>query len=134
MLFRSEEAGADAPGAYVAEKSAALDPSQFDPDALRAKIKKLPINFAAQLESKSKPAAAATSKPVDLSGYRFPSQDLLVEPEGNFTAEMEKIVREQAEVLEMALQQYRIDGEVVGIDSGPVITLYEVRLAPGTKV
>ena len=34
----------------------------------------------------------------------------------------------------MALQQYRIDGEVVGIDSGPVITLYEVRLAPGTKV
>jgi S-DNA-T family DNA segregation ATPase FtsK/SpoIIIE len=27
-----------------------------------------------------------------------------------------------------------IDGEVVGIESGPVITLYDVRLAPGTKV
>ena len=32
------------------------------------------------------------------------------------------------------MQQYKIEGEVVGIDSGPVITLFEVRLAPGTKV
>jgi len=47
---------------------------------------------------------------------------------------MESFVREQAESLENALRTYRIDGEVVGVDSGPVITLYEVRLAPGTKV
>jgi S-DNA-T family DNA segregation ATPase FtsK/SpoIIIE len=44
------------------------------------------------------------------------------------------MVRDQAVHLESAMQQYRIEGEVVGIDSGPVITLYEVRLAPGTKV
>ena len=60
--------------------------------------------------------------------------DLLVEPESNFTEEMERVVRDQAVTLEEALQQYNIQGEVVGIDTGPVITLYEVRLAPGTKV
>ena len=60
--------------------------------------------------------------------------DDLVEPESNFTSEMEEIVRDQAMHLESALKQYRIEGEVVGIDSGPVITLFEVRLAPGTKV
>jgi S-DNA-T family DNA segregation ATPase FtsK/SpoIIIE len=114
--------GADAPGAYVAQK-------KFDPDALRAKIKQLPINFAPTAKS-----VAAPPREIDLSGYRFPGLDLLIEPESNFTQEMERMVRDQALQLEQALQQYRIDGEVVGIDSGPVITLFEVRLAAGTKV
>jgi S-DNA-T family DNA segregation ATPase FtsK/SpoIIIE len=118
-----DEPAADAPGAYLDSKK------EFDPDALRAKIKKLPINFA--------PVAKKTVAPpreIDLSGYQFPSLDLLEEPEANFTAEIERLVRDQAVQLESALQQYRIEGEVVGIDSGPVITLFEVRLAPGTKV
>ncbi|MCC7146011.1 MAG: DNA translocase FtsK 4TM domain-containing protein [Phycisphaeraceae bacterium] len=118
--------GGDAPGAYIAQR-------KFDPEALRAKIKQLPINFTA----KSKPSDAsafAAARPVDLSGYQFPSLDLLFDPEHSFSAEMESLVREQAVLLESALTQYRIQGEVVGIDSGPVITLYEVRLAPGTKV
>jgi S-DNA-T family DNA segregation ATPase FtsK/SpoIIIE len=118
-----EDDGADdAPGAYVAEKA-------FDPEALRAKIKQMPINFAPKAAAKPAPA-----REVDLSGYRFPGIDLLVEPESSFTDEMEKLVRDQAILLEEALQQYHIEGEVVGIDSGPVITLYEVRLAAGTKV
>ncbi len=66
--------------------------------------------------------------------YRFPGLDLLEEPEANFSLKLEEYVRSQAEALEAALKQYKIDGEVVGIESGPVITLYEVRLAPGTKV
>ncbi|MCE9590979.1 MAG: DNA translocase FtsK 4TM domain-containing protein [Planctomycetes bacterium] len=118
-----EGAAADAPGAYVAEKR------QFDPDALRAKIKAMPINLAPRAPGKTLPA-----REIDLSGYRFPGVDVLIEPESNFTEEMERVVRDQAIQLEEALRQYNIDGEVVGIDSGPVITLYEVRLAAGTKV
>ncbi len=105
----------------------------LDREALRAKIKQLPINFA----SRPAPRPTGASEPlseVDLSGYQFPSLDLLEEPESSFTEEMERLVRDQAVRLEAALQQYSIQGEVVGIDSGPVITLYEVRLAPGTKV
>lgn len=117
------EAGDDAPAAYVAEKR------EFTPEQLREKISQLPINFANQLKPK-----AAPQREVDLSGYQFPSLDLLLEPESSFNEEMEKLVREQAAALEAALREYRIEGEVVGIDSGPVITLYEVRLAPGTKV
>ncbi len=118
-----EESAADAPGAYVAEKR------RFDPDELRAKMQQLPIKFKPTLPTKPAPP-----REIDLSGYQFPGLDLLVEPESNFTDEMERMVRDQAVQLESALQQYRIEGEVVGIDSGPVITLYEVRLAPGTKV
>jgi S-DNA-T family DNA segregation ATPase FtsK/SpoIIIE len=119
-----EDAGGDAPEAYMAEHK------RFDPDELRAKMSKLPINFAPQ--HKQKTPVQQQGEP-DLSGYQFPGLDLLEEPEGNFTEEMEKIVREQAVELEQALQQYKIHGEVVGIDSGPTITLFEVRLAPGTK-
>ncbi len=111
-----------APEAYTAEK-------RFDPEALREKIKQLPINFAPKLK-----AGSAPPREVDLSGYEFPPLSLLEEPESNFTDEMERLVRDQAVTLEAALQQYRIEGEVVGIDTGPVITLFEVRLAPGTKV
>lgn len=113
----------DAPDAYTKGKQ------KLDPDALREKMAQMPINFAPK-------AAAAPAPPVeqDLSGYKFPGQDLLEEPEHDFTAEQEAIVRDQAVKLESAMQQYNIQGEVVGIDSGPVITLFEARLAPGTKV
>ena len=118
-----QEAG-DAPGAYMAEKE------KFDPDALREKMAQLPINFAPNSNKNLPPV----EREIDMSGYQFPGMDLLEEPEGDFTAEQERVVRDQAVQLESALQEYKISGEVVGIDSGPVITLFEVRLAPGTKV
>jgi S-DNA-T family DNA segregation ATPase FtsK/SpoIIIE len=117
--------GADSPGA----------PQVFDQEALKEKISKLPIVFG------QKDKAVATEEDLrDLQvveegeNYKFPGLDLLEEPEENFSAKLEEYVRSQAEALEAALKQYRIDGEVVGIESGPVITMYEVRLAPGTKV
>jgi S-DNA-T family DNA segregation ATPase FtsK/SpoIIIE len=118
-----EEASPGAPGVHSKQKKS------FSKEALRAKMQQLPINFAPKSTAKAPPP-----REVDLSGYEFPGMDLLLEPESNFTDEMERIVRDQAMQLESALQQYRIEGEVVGIDSGPVITLFEVRLAPGTKV
>jgi S-DNA-T family DNA segregation ATPase FtsK/SpoIIIE len=120
----------DAPGA----------PQVFTEDQLRDKIAKLPVRFAATSKNK------ATQEDLDAlreqrkseeeadRNYNFPTLELLVDPEENFSEELEKWVREQAASLERALQTYKIEGEVVGIDSGPVITLYRVRLAPGTKV
>ncbi len=121
--YEDEEETADAPGAYVEDKE------PLTKDQLRDKMKQLTINFAPQAKKSAPPP-----REVDLTGYEFPGLDMLEEAEGDFTEEQEKFVREQAVVLESALREYRIDGEVVGIDTGPVITLYEVRLAPGTKV
>jgi len=128
MLDEEEEEeeqddSSDAPGAYLENKN-----DKLSPEAIREKMKQMPINFAPKLGNKKH-----VQMEMDLSGYQFPSLDILEEPEGDFTSEMEQVVREQAVNLESALQQYGIDGEVVGIDSGPVITLFEVRLAAGTK-
>ena len=110
-------------------------PQVFDRDKLREKIQALPVRFAqANKELATDADLADIQNVAELEGYRFPTMDLLENPEADFSQKLEGLVREQAEALEAALQEYRIDGEVVDIESGPVITLYHVRLAPGTKV
>ncbi|HMN40425.1 MAG TPA: DNA translocase FtsK [Phycisphaerales bacterium] len=110
-------------------------PRKFSPDELRAKIAKLPVRFANdEKRSATDDDLRDIQNTAELEGYRFPGLDMLEEPETNFSVTMEAYVREQAEALERALREYRIEGEVVGVESGPVITLYELRLAPGTKV
>lgn len=110
-------------------------PQVFTQDELREKIARLPVRFAASNRRVATQEDLRDLQNVEeLEGYQFPGLDLLTEPEENFSERLEGIVREQAEALESALREYKIKGEVVGIESGPVITLYDVRLAPGTKV
>ncbi len=110
-------------------------PQVFDRDKLRAKIQALPVRFAQANKAVATDQDLADIQNWDnLDGYRFPTLDLLEEPEEGFNLKLESLVREQAENLEAAMRQYKIDGEVVDIESGPAITLYHIRLAPGTKV
>ena len=110
-------------------------PQVFSQDELREKIAKLPVRFAqANKEMATDEDLADFQDVQSLEGYKFPTMDLLVEPEVGFNQKLEELVRDQAHALEHALQQYKINGEVVDIESGPAITLYHIRLAPGTKV
>ena len=67
-------------------------------------------------------------------GYQFPTLELLEDSEGNYTEKMEAFVREQAELLTRTLSVYGLEGEITHIESGPVVTLYSVELAAGTRV
>ncbi len=123
------------PGASNDDDDTPGAPQVFDPEALRLKMARLPVRFASlDAQSATDDDLRDIQNVSELEGYRFPGLDLLEEPQGDYSETMNQYVREQAGALERALKEYRIDGEVVGIDSGPVITLYEVRLAPGTKV
>lgn len=101
-------------------------------DELREKISKLPVRMASSNKTVAKDEDII--REPSFEGYEFPTLDLLGDPESNYSEKMEAFVRKQAEQLEEALHTYHIDGEVVGIESGPVVTLYSVQLAPGTKV
>ncbi len=139
------------------EDQFASAPQVYSEQALREKIARLPVVFGQNNKQVATEAdlvemrggAAPEASEADEDGvrqdpgaapgqptkvYQFPGLDLLENPEENFNAKLEETVREQATALESALKQYRIAGEVVGIESGPVITLFDVRLAPGTKV
>ena len=110
-------------------------PQVFDRNKLREKIEALPVRFAQDSRNVATDAdLAGIQDAQNLEGYRFPTLDLLEDPEVGFNETLESLVRQQAAALEAALRQFRIDGEVVDIESGPAITLHHIRLAPGTKV
>jgi len=66
--------------------------------------------------------------------YELPSIDLMDEPEEVDMTRQEEAIQEKAHILERCLAEFAVSVEVVGIRTGPVITQYELVLAPGTKV
>ena len=66
--------------------------------------------------------------------YRLPQLDLLERPVLNQNEDDWDQISERAHVLKNALEQFNVTSEVVEIKRGPVIAMYELELAPGTKV
>ncbi|HUW57138.1 MAG TPA: DNA translocase FtsK 4TM domain-containing protein [Planctomycetota bacterium] len=66
--------------------------------------------------------------------YELPGLDLLDEPIETDPSRYEHFIQEKARVLERCLSEFGISVKVVSIDTGPVVTLYELELAPGIKV
>ena len=82
-----------------------------------------------------KPAGSSAGAEVeDFSEYKFPPADLLEAPVKGYSALQEKVVRKKGQVLEQTLEEFNIDAKVVEMDTGPVITMFELQLAPGIKV
>lgn len=127
-----DEDGSDADEEDEGAAAIAEAKTPLSDDEIRAKIARLPIKMAGTKKAVARDEDIPREQ--DLSGYQFPTLELLEEPEHNFSQKMEAVVREQARILEQALHTFQIEGEVVGIDSGPVVTLYSVELAPGTRV
>jgi len=66
--------------------------------------------------------------------YQLPSTDLLEDPEYTEPGDQEEHIREQAETLTKTLAEFDVVANVVAIETGPVVTQYELALAPGIKV
>jgi len=67
--------------------------------------------------------------------WEFPPLDLLTPaPPRNVTAKLSpEELEENARLLESVLKDYGVQGEIVNIRPGPVVTLYELEPAPGTR-
>jgi DNA segregation ATPase FtsK/SpoIIIE, S-DNA-T family len=89
----------------------------------------------------AKPAAAAPSRkpqqqslPLPEAGWVFPSLDLLKDPPPRAsTGPSEEALQANARLLETVLSDYGVQGEIVEIRPGPVVTLYELVPAPGIR-
>ena len=66
--------------------------------------------------------------------YVFPSIHLLEPAKPVSSKEFQKMVEANIEVLEKSLASYKVEAEVVEIQKGPVITMFEMDVAPGTRV
>ena len=66
--------------------------------------------------------------------YQFPVLELLSVPKKFSVNAPEKSALEaNAKLLESVLQDFGVKGEIVQVRTGPVVTLYELEPAPGTK-
>jgi S-DNA-T family DNA segregation ATPase FtsK/SpoIIIE len=67
-------------------------------------------------------------------GYQLPPLDILDDPEYHDSSDAQSNIEEIIVILETTLADFNIGAKVVDIDRGPVVTRYELDLAPGTKV
>jgi len=111
-------------------------------DAEDTKTKPAPRRVAprAQKPKPGKRAEEARQRKLDLptpgGEYEFPPLDLLEEADESARAAgraQEDVLEANARMLESVLQDFGVNGEIVQVRPGPVVTLYELEPAPGTK-
>jgi len=77
--------------------------------------------------------AAAGSK-TTMTDYKLPPFDLLDPVPEHLGRDDDEEFRQNAVILENTLQEFGIEAEVVHMDRGPVVTQYEIAIAPGIKI
>ncbi len=74
------------------------------------------------------------SLPLPEAGWKFPPLDLLKPaPERAQSGPSEEALQANARLLETVLSEYGVDGRIVEIHPGPVVTLYELEPAAGIR-
>jgi S-DNA-T family DNA segregation ATPase FtsK/SpoIIIE len=67
-------------------------------------------------------------------GYKLPPLELLDPPEGEQFKIDKETLHANSLILQKKLEDFGVEGEVVAVRPGPVITMYEFKPAPGVKV
>jgi S-DNA-T family DNA segregation ATPase FtsK/SpoIIIE len=70
----------------------------------------------------------------DLGDWELPPLELLNNERVELPPDHKEKMREKARILEQTLKEFRIEAVVVEIDSGPVVTMFEIQIGPGIKV
>jgi S-DNA-T family DNA segregation ATPase FtsK/SpoIIIE len=79
-------------------------------------------------------AREAQTSFLEESKYKLPALALLAEPKKPQTPTVSAEALEQnATLLEGTLDDFGVKGEIINVRPGPVVTLYELEPAPGTK-
>ena len=111
---------------------APIGSDNFDADDEEAEEKNAPV-----YEYKAKPKVAPIKEPVReviRGDFKLPGLDLLEDPEPIPESDNEDEVKDKIAVIELTLRNFGIEAKVVNIERGPVVTKYEIELAPGISV
>jgi S-DNA-T family DNA segregation ATPase FtsK/SpoIIIE len=85
---------------------------------------------------RSAPSPAPAPKPQNelFTNYQLPSLDLLTPAPVGTTGQIDKAALERnARLLESVLEDFQVKGVITAVRPGPVVTMYELEPAPGTK-
>jgi DNA segregation ATPase FtsK/SpoIIIE, S-DNA-T family len=105
----------------------------------RGGVARLVVAPAPAKKEKAKPAKRERAQPKlafdDGSGFDLPPHDMLARPISNTAVQRinEESLEKNARLVETVLDDFGVKGEIVKVRPGPVVTLYELEPAPGTK-
>lgn len=118
------EDDSDEAEAYEEEEEPEPEAAELALDDERTPARKLP-----------KLSRIKRSRTVEISSgrYEFPSQELLALPLDRGTRISSEQIEQTASDLVSVLNDFGVDGQILKGSPGPVVTLYELEPAPGTK-
>ncbi|MFM9023929.1 MAG: DNA translocase FtsK 4TM domain-containing protein, partial [Planctomycetaceae bacterium] len=102
-----------------------------EPAVAAASRPAVPIRSLASRRKGPEPLALSPEPPGD---YELPSLDLLLPTEYLELAEQEQEVRDRAKVLEKTFAEFGFKVKVVEVETGPVISQYEIELEAGLRL
>ncbi|MDM7945867.1 MAG: DNA translocase FtsK 4TM domain-containing protein [Oceanibaculum nanhaiense] len=118
------------------------DTEEEKPRAVRSPRLEMPREPAAaapkevRLERRSPAKPASKQKSLDLApsgDFELPEMELLTPAPTRRSGPQPEGLEANARLLETVLSDFGVKGEIVKIRPGPVVTLYELEPAPGTK-
>ena len=118
----------------VAPQRPQMEPMQREPFSTAHKETVEEEETKAELSEPGLEASAEFSTTDYDAHYKQPPLDLLTLPSFQSEGISEEAYRMNAQLLEEKLEDFGIRAHVVEIHPGPVITLYELELAPGIRV
>jgi len=104
------------------------DPAKAN--ALQPFVKKEPAKAPAKEDGGLK----AVVKPLAGGVFNLPSENLLSFPEPVDTTRLKEDIEVNARILEETLAGFDVQAKVVSVQTGPVVTRYELEPAPGVKI
>jgi len=134
------------PGAATAPKPTAAETqakAELQPQPVKADRpapvqpeKKPAVQPAIEAERKPKvtPVPVRRAKAPEGDTFKLPQLDILDPIRTDGQQEDEKDILQKGKTLEQTLREFKIEAQVVRVQKGPVITMYELSLAAGTKV
>jgi len=114
----------------VAREREQIEKSRTQPEIRIVLDKKEPP----QQPEKPKPRPRQEKLSFAKEGYELPETDLLDEPSGSKKKVDQESLLMNARILESKLRDFGVQGEVVEVHPGPVITMYEYRPGAGVKI
>ncbi len=115
-----------APGIRITQPAAQVDDGEEE-DAPQ-------VVHRAPPQQAPRKAARVPTPPPQPAKFQLPPLDFLVAPPTRRNdGPTEQALQDNARLLESVLEDYGVRGRIVEIRPGPVVTLYELEPAPGTK-
>ncbi|NNM71121.1 FtsK/SpoIIIE family DNA translocase [Enterovirga aerilata] len=110
------------------------EPACEPPPRAAAKPPAAPARPApSRVSAPAAPVRQAVRQPEPEGDYEIPSLGLLSEAKKQVATVSKDALEQNATLLESTLEDFGVRGEIINVRPGPVVTLYELEPAPGTK-